>query len=149
MGLLILVFSRWEPLFASLYLYPASSTAAAALNLIGVETALDPSALPQGYCTLETIDGLYHVEYQCTGIFYLFVFLGAVAVYPTGLAHKAWGVLAGVPAFFAYSSLRIVLLVVIGHLLPAWLEISHLYLMVLLNLGFLVFLLAIWANRRP
>jgi len=149
MGLLIAAFSHWEPAFASLYLRPASSTAAAALNLLGIDTALDTSCLPLGYCGLETVDRRYHVEYECTGIFYLFVFLGAVAAYPTSHRHRAWGVLGGIPAFFALSTTRIIALVAIGHVVPSWLEFAHIYLMVLLNLGFLVFALAIWANRRP
>lgn len=149
MGVLILSFHQWESVFGAIYLYPISVASAMLLDFIGVPTVLDASRLAEGFCALATQKQLFHVKFECTGIFSLFVYVGVVAVYPTAVAHKAWGILAGIPAFFAYSAGRIVVLGVIGHLMPSWLRYSHIYLMVLLNLGFFLFLWAIWVNRSP
>jgi exosortase/archaeosortase family protein len=147
MGLLALSFSLWERLFGTLYLYPISVSAATLLNWLGVPATLDATPLADGFCALDTGLHLFHIEFECTGIFSLFIYIGAVLVYPSSFAPKVWGILAGIPAFFAYSALRIVVLVLISHLVPAWVQFCHIYLMVLLNLGFFLFLWALWVNR--
>jgi len=147
MSLLMLSFALWEQLFGTFYLYPISVTAATLLHWAGATAALDVSPLAQGFCALDTGVHLFHIEFECTGIFSLFIYMGAVFVYPASVAAKAWGILFGVPAFFAYSALRIVVLVLISQLVPAWLPFCHIYLMVLLNLGFFLFLWSIWIKR--
>ena len=148
-SLLVLSFDRWESIFASLYLYPVSLVTATLLDLIGVHATLDTSSLALGFCILVMEQITFHVKYECTGIFALFIYLAAIFAYPAAAAYKVRGVLIGISAFFAYSALRLVLLGLIGHLIPAWIRFCHIYLMVLFNMGFVLFLWASWVNREP
>ena len=144
-GLLALVFSQWQFLFDRIYLYPVSCAAAALLDLIGVGTRLDVSSLSLGFCLLIFDKVTFRIIPECTGIFALLIFLVAVLAYPTSPARKGWGLL-GIPAFFAYSALRLVVLGLVAHFQPDWIRFFHLYLMVLLNFGFMVFVWATWVE---
>lgn len=147
LALMALTFDRCEYLFSALYLYPMSHLVKILLCLVGVPTTLDAGPLNAGICVLTMERIIFHVKEECTGIFALFVYLAAVAAYPTSLARRIQGVLVGVPAFFAYSSLRLVLLGLIADLVPDWVRFFHVYLLVLTNIGFMLFLLASWASR--
>ena len=140
------VYSHLEPLFGYTYLYPVSQAVAILLDLIGVPTALY-TYLDQGFCALQMERTLFHVEYECSGVFSLCIYLGAVVIYSATWSAKMWGILLGIPAFFVYSVLRLVMLGLVGHLVPTWLEFFHIYLMVVLNLGFMFFLWTFWVNR--
>jgi hypothetical protein len=63
------------------------------------------------------------------------------------LAGENTRFLFGIPAFFAYGVIRVLGLGIIGHLMPSWVSFFHIYLMGLLNLGFLIYLWAFWVNR--
>lgn len=140
------VYAQLEPFIGYVYLYPISLTAATLLKAVGVPTALY-LYLDQGFCALQMQRHLFHVEYECTGVFSLCIYLATVGVYPTTWTARLWGFVVGVPAFFAYSALRLLGLGVVGHLVPAWIDFFHIYLMVLLNLGFLLFLWAFWVKH--
>ena len=144
---LALVFSRWQPFFDRAYLYPVSWTATNLLNLIGIGTRLDAAPLPLGFCLMIFETTTFRVIHECTGIFSLLIFLAGLLAYPTSAAHKAWGMLLGIPAFFAFAALRLVLLGLIVHLNLEWFKFCHLYLLVLLSLGFVLFLWTTWINR--
>ncbi len=133
--------------FASLYLQPISWSTASVLSLIGLPTTIDASSLVDGFCVLETEFTLLRVEFECTGLFSLFVYSAAVLAYPAPLVQRAVGVAGGLPAFVTYSVARLTVIGVIDHVIPWWLGWFHIYLMVLLNLGFFLFLWAIWVNR--
>ncbi|MFH1568200.1 MAG: hypothetical protein ABIL09_09400, partial [Gemmatimonadota bacterium] len=106
----------------------------------GVAAALDTSPLPAGYCVLSMERSLFHVTWECTGIFALFVYLAAVLAHPAPAARRARAALLGVPALFAYGVARLVALGLIGHLAPAWTHFCHVYLLVFMNVGFVLYL---------
>jgi exosortase/archaeosortase family protein len=134
-------------LFGHTYLLPISWTTASALNALGIPSLLDHSMLALGFCIVETEFTLFRVEFECTGLFSLFVYQGAVLAYPTDLRRRAVGVVLGLVGFFAYAVSRLVALGLIDYFAPWWLNWFHIYLMVLLNLGFFLFLWAQWVNR--
>jgi len=143
---LALAFSRWQPFFDKAYLYPVSWTATALLDLIGIGTRLDAGPLPLGFCLMIFEDATFRVIHECTGIFALLIFAAALLAYPAPMKEKLRGLLLGLPAFFAYSALRLVILGLVVHFQPTWIHFFHLYLMVLLNLGFLIFLWSTWVK---
>ena len=67
--------------------------------------------------------------------------------YPASLPQKGLGLLLGSVAFFLYSSIRLVLMGVVGQLMPQWLQVSHLWLMVLINVGVAACLWLCWVDR--
>jgi exosortase/archaeosortase family protein len=147
LGSLGLAFARWEPWFATGSIYPVSRAAAWLLELTGVPVVFDSHSLALGFCSVLVGQVSLRVIHECTGLFALFIYLAAVAAYPSPLTRRLWGIALGVPAFLVYSSLRLAVLGWIAHLVPGWLEFFHLYLLVSLNLGFAVFLWLYWMGR--
>jgi exosortase/archaeosortase family protein len=143
---LALIFSQWQPFFDRAYLYPVSWTATSLLDLIGIGTRLDADPLPLGFCLMIFETSTFRVIHECTGIFALLIFAAALFAYPAPIKQKLRGLLLGLPAFFAYSALRLVVLGLVAHFQPTWIHFFHLYLMVLLNLGFLIFIWSIWVK---
>lgn len=143
---LTIVYSYVEPLFGYTYLYPLSFLSAALLDLSGVPNDLYIH-IDQGFCALQMERNLFHIEYECTGVFTLCIYLVTVIVYPVVWVAKVRGIALGISAFFAYGVLRVLGLGLISHWVPSWLDFFHIYLMVALNLGFLLFLWAFWVNR--
>jgi len=141
-----LAYTHLEPLFAYLYLWPLSFVAATLLDLCGVPTIMF-SYIEEGFCALQMQRHLFHVEYDCTGVFWLCIYLTTILIYSTTWQAKIRGFLFGIPAFFAYGVIRVLGLGIIGHLMPSWVSFFHIYLMGLLNLGFLIYLWAFWVNR--
>ncbi|MBT6148242.1 MAG: hypothetical protein HN712_01775 [Gemmatimonadetes bacterium] len=146
-GILLVSFHAVEAVFGTLYLLPISWSAATLLDLMGIPAVFDAGPLAQGYCVVETLRTVFEVRFECTGLFSLFIYLAAVVAYPASGDHKIRGVAFGLPAFFSYSVLRLVVIGAIDHLVPLWLDWFHIYFMVLLNLGFFLFIWAIWVNR--
>ena len=147
--LLFLGFSYGESVLGLLYLYPISVSAAALLNLIGIPTSLSTDSLAEGFCALAMKGVVFQVKHECTGLFALFTYLAAVCAYPSRMVHKVWGVLCGVPLFFVYAACRLTLLGLIAQAMPAWLQYFHVYFLVILTLGFTMFLWATWVRRGP
>lgn len=140
----------WQTWLGIGYLYPLSWAATRLLDLLGVSAILDPSLLSRGTCILVMERAVFHVTYDCAGLFALFVYVAAVLAHPAAVTWRAAGIIAGASALFAYGVLRLVALALVGHLAPAWLSFLHLYLLVLMNVGFVVFLWATWVARaRP
>ena len=81
------------------------------------------------------------------GILAVYLYLTTILIYSTTWQAKIRGFLFGIPAFFAYGVIRVLGLGIIGHLMPSWVSFFHIYLMVLLNLGFLIYLWTFWVNR--
>ena len=142
-----LLFEHWQFLFTSGYMHPVSTVAALLLNAIGVETRLDTGSLSQGFCLLRMEGLTFRVIFECTGIFPLFIFAAATLAYPASLLQKGQGLFTGFIAFFLYSSLRLVLLGIVGHVMPHWVRFSHLWLMILMNVGFAIFIWLCWVTR--
>lgn len=145
---LALAFDHWEAGIGPLCLYPVSRAAGAVLDAIGVATLLDARQLAGGLCVLTMEATVFHVTYECTGISALVIYLAAVLAHPTTAAHRVVGVLLGGSALFAYSVLRLVVLGVIARLSPEHTQFFHVYLLVLMNVGFMLYLWSSWV-RRP
>ena len=149
LGLLSLGFSYGESALRRLYLYPVSLSAAALLDLLGIQTTLDTASMAEGFCALVMEGVVFQVTQECAGIFALFIYLAAVCAYPASTSHKVRGALWGIPLFFAYATCRLALLGLIAQAIPAWLQFFHVYLLVILNMGFTMFLWATWVRRGP
>jgi exosortase/archaeosortase family protein len=147
LGGLALVFDRLESLFGVLYLRPVSWAGALLLDLVGVSARLDSATLASGYCVIDMERTVFHVTYECTGVFALLIYMAAVLAYPASGRTRLRGVVAGVPAFFAYSAVRLLVLGLVAHLAPDWTQFFHLYLLVFMNVGFMLFVWSSWVNR--
>ena len=144
---LSLIFENWQSLFATGYLQPVSAVTAVLLNSLGVVTEMDASPLSQGFCLLRMEKLTFRVIFECTGIFPLFIFAAATLAYPASLRQKGQGLFLGFIAFFLFSTLRLVALGIVGQLMPQWVQFSHVWLMMLINTGFAVFIWLCWVNR--
>ena len=142
-----LIFENWQSLFATGYLHPISAVTAVLLNALGVATEMDASPLSQGFCLLRMEGMTFRVIFECTGIFPLFIFAAATLAYPATLRQKGQGLSLGFIAFFLFSTLRLVALGIVGQLMPQWVQFSHVWLMMLINAGFAVFIWLCWVNR--
>ncbi len=142
-----MIFENWQSLFAAGFMHPVSAVTALLLNALGVATEMDASSLSQGFCLLRMERVTFRVIFECTGIFPLLIFVAAALAYPASLAQKGLGLLLGIVAFFLYSSLRLVLMGVVGQLMPHWIQFSHLWLMVLVHVGFAAFIWLSWVDR--
>lgn len=147
LGLLALVFEYLQLFFVRIYMYPVSSSAAFLLNGMGIEAVLDTSSLLAGFCDLVVEGAIYRIIHECTGIFALLTFLALLLAYPASVSQKVQGAVLGIPAFFMYSSLRLVVLGAVATLKPEWVETFHLYMMVLVNIGFMFFVWMYWVAR--
>lgn len=141
------VFDWIQDFFVNAYMYPVARMATALLNLVGVAVELDSSMLRGGFCDLLLNGAIYRVIHECTGIFALLVFVALLLAYPTSPLAKIQGVILGLPAFYIYSALRLVIIGVVANSTPQWVELTHSYLMVLVNLGFLLFIWIYWLEE--
>lgn len=142
------VFYQKRSLFAWLYLKPMTHTAAFLLNLFGIESRIDLLGLSNGFCDLVLEQVAYRVKHECTGLFANSIFLAAVLAYPAGIRRKALGVLMGVPAFFVFGLFRLIIMALVAVVSPAHIELFHVYIMVIVSLGFAVALWMIWLGRE-
>lgn len=141
------IFVSCEAWFSSFYLWPITWTAASLIDLFGVSVLVyEPQDL-EGLCILEIGRFVFHVESQCSGISAFFIYLAALIAYPAKSGHKVRGALIGIPAFFAYGALRLVILGAIAITIPELLRFFHLYFMVILNLGFVMMLWGDWIRK--
>jgi exosortase/archaeosortase family protein len=127
-------------------MYPVSVLAVFLLNSLGIAADLDTSTITASFCDLILGGVVYRIIHECTGVFALLIFLALVFAYPASLFHKMQGVFLGLPAFYIYSALRLVILGAAAHFHSDWVELFHLYMMVLVNLGFLLFVWMYWID---
>ena len=139
----------WQrPLFAAIYLKPMARLAAFLLNRIGIESQIDPSGVPRGFCDLALKQVTYRVKHECTGLFASSIFLAAVLAYPTDIRRKALGILMGVPAFFVFGLLRLILISLVAVISPAHIQLFHVYIMVVVSVGFAIALWILWIGME-
>ena len=141
------IFLQWKPWFSDLYLWPISWTAASLIDLFGATVAAYDPVDQHEFTVIEIGRFVFHVEHQCSGISAFFIYLAALVAYPADWEHKLRGALIGLPAFFAYGTLRLVILGGIALTLTDLLQFFHLYFMVILNLGFVMMLWTDWIRR--
>lgn len=141
------LFAAAEIFFAKIYLYPVSIGAHFGLSLAGVPTVLDASGLDSGYCILGLPTVTFRIIHECSGLFALFILIAGLMAYPAQWRQKLGGIAVGIAAFLAYGAARLVVLGLIAHHLPGHFDFFHLYMMVLLNLGFALYLWMGWINH--
>ena len=147
LGVLAAVFELWRRHWVDLYMYPISSSAAFLLNAVGIGAELSAPILPEGVCQLALDNVVYRVSFECTGLFAFFICLACVLAYPTTVGTKIKGVFLVAPAFYVYSTLRLVILGLVAHFLPAHIELFHIYVMVLVNIGYVLALWLYWIQQ--
>lgn len=141
------IFLEYKSWFSDLYLWPISWTAASLIDLFGATVAAYDPIDQHEFTVIEIGRFVFHVEHQCSGISAFFIYLAALVAYPADWEHKLRGALIGLPAFFAYGTIRLVILGAIALTLPDLLQFFHLYFMVILNLGFVMMLWTDWIRR--
>jgi exosortase/archaeosortase family protein len=144
LGLLQALFRFWQPLIGGVYMHLISVGAVSILHLLGVSARLDTTSIASGFCLVRLDTLTLRVIHECTGLFSLFILIAAICAYPAPAFSKVWGVFLGAGAFVLYSILRLTVLGLVAHLVPGRIPVFHIYLMVLLNLGFTVFLWLAW-----
>jgi exosortase/archaeosortase family protein len=147
LGGLALLFELLRMPLVDFYMYPISYAAAWLLTGLGIDARLGEALLATGVCQLAVRDIVYLVTFECTGIFALFMCLAAVLAYPASLADKAKGVALVLPAFIVYSTLRLTIMGLVARFVPAQIELFHVYIMVLVNIGFVLFLWMYWVRE--
>lgn len=147
LGGLALGFELGRSQLVDLYMYPVSYAAAQLLNLAGVEAQLGATLLATGVCELAVQEIVYRITFECTGIFALFMCLAAVLAYPATPVDKVKGVVLVVPAFAVYSTLRLMVMGMVARFVPAQIELFHVYIMVLANIGFVLLLWMYWIRE--
>ena len=96
MAALALVFELSKSFFAWAYMYPVSTTATGLLGLMAFDATLDTTQLPLGFCEMILGRISYRVTFDCTGLFFLLVFLALTTAYPTSLKEKGFALALGV-----------------------------------------------------
>lgn len=146
LGVFALLFETGRGAFVHGFMYPVAVCTAGALRLLGIDAVLGQMQITAGMCHLAVESVVYRVTFECTGIFALFMCLAAVLAFPTGRRERLRGVLLVLPAFFCYSVTRMVVLGLVAGLAPDHIELFHLYVMVLVNVGFVVTLWLYWLD---
>ncbi len=124
-----------------LYMVPLTRLAQVALGLFGLPAKLVEPEAAAGFCLLQVEQVVYHVTFECTGIFALFLCVASVMAFPVRLSTRLQGLLLVIPAFVSYSAVRLVVLGLVAHWSPTHIDLFHLYIMVVANVGFVV---AVW-----
>ncbi|MDA0336161.1 MAG: hypothetical protein O2782_13430, partial [bacterium] len=135
---------RWDTALSLPWLQAISYATSHLLQMMGMTVSL--GAVPGDYAILSMQHVVFHVTRECTGVYALGLYVAAVLSYPTTLAQRFKALSWGVPAFFSYSIARLVLLAVIAAVAPGWSGFLHVYLLVIVNAGFLLWLWATWAS---
>jgi len=138
---------RWDAAFSLPWLQAISYSTSLLLELMGITVSL--GAVPGDYAILSMHHVVFHVTRECTGVYALGLYVAAVLSYPATLGQRFAALIWGLPAFFCYSIARLVLLAVIAAVAPDWTPFLHIYLLVIVNAGFLLWLWATWVNRLP
>ena len=84
----------------------------------------------------------------CTGLFTSALFVSGILSCPVEARKKLIGLLIGIPAFFVFGILRVVIMAVVAVTLPARVEVFHVYIMAIANLGFAMFVCEYRSQRR-
>ena len=141
-----ILFESWRRVWVDLFMYPVTYGAVLVLGFLGLQAQLSGLDATTGVCQLELEKVIYQVSFECTGIFALFLCVASVLAYPTRISHRIKGLGLVIPAFFCYSILRLVTLGIVAHLAPQHIDLFHLYVMVLVNIGFVLTMWMYWVR---
>lgn len=140
------LFDSFSGFVRSVYVKPLAGTASFFLHLGGIESSVisNPGL---GSCDLWFGVASYRITQACSGLFTCALYLSAILAYPVGSRKKAVGLLIGIPAFFTFGVLRVVIMAVVAVDWPSRVEIFHVYIMAIANLGFALFVWLYWFDR--
>ena len=140
------LFESMRAHWVDFFMYPLTRAAALTLNALGFDAhlaGLDPVV---GVCQLVLENVVYLVSFECTGIFALFMCVASVMAFPANGAEKIRGLGMVLPAFVCYSILRMVVLGIVAHFAPQLIHMFHVYVMVVVNIGFVLMLWLHWVH---
>ncbi len=140
------LFSYFQELVVRVYVSPLSEAASFLLYWIGISSEVTTN-LQEGTCTLLLGMTSYWITRGCTGLFTSALFVSGILSCPVNVRKKLIGLLIGIPAFFIFGILRVVIMAVVAVTLPARVEVFHVYIMAIANLGFAMFVWIYWFNR--
>ncbi len=138
---------RWDSALSVPWLEAISQVTHLLLRSLGVSVVL--GWIPGDAAILSMDHIVFHITRECTGVYALGLYVAAVLSYPAALTQRLKALSWGVPCFFCYSVARLLLLAFIAMAAPQWTGFLHVYLLVLVNAGFLLWLWATWVNRLP
>ena len=144
--LFFLLFSRYQELVVLAYVRPLSVAASFLLYGIGIPS-LVKTDLQAGACSLLLGMTAYWITRGCTGLFTSALFVSGILSCPVAVRKKLIGLLIGIPAFFVFGILRVVIMAVVAVTLPSRVGVFHVYIMAIANLGFAMFIWIYWFNR--
>ena len=144
--LFFVLFSHYQELVVLVYVKPLSEVASFLLQGIGIPSVVTTD-LQAGACTLLLGMTAYWITRGCTGLFTSALFVSGILSCPFDARKKLIGLLIGIPAFFVFGILRVVIMGVVAVTLPARVEVFHVYIMAIANLGFAMFVWIYWFNR--
>ncbi len=142
--ILTVSFNIFPDFYTGVFLEPVSRISFSILKLTGLNIHFDGRGLPFGICDLVLPHQILRINFGCTGLFVLFIFIAGIAAYPAGIKQKSIGMAVGIPAFAVYSVLRLVIMGFVGNWIPQYLDIIHNYLMILINIVFVLWLYTKW-----
>ena len=149
LGLTIVFFlllGRYQDFIILFYVRPLSYAGAFLLHIFGIQSkvVLD---LQAGICVLLLGQVTYAITQGCTGLHTYTLFVSGVFSYPTAAKKKLIGLIIGLPAFFVFGTLRIVIMGVVAITQPASVEVFHIYIMAIVNTGFAMFVWVYWFSN--
>lgn len=147
LGAFALLFEGGTTLWVRWYMVPLTRLAQGALALFGLPARLVEPVAGDPFCLLQVEQVIYRVTFECTGIFALFLCLASILAFPASWSARRRGVLLVVPAFIVYSTVRLVVLGLVAHWSPAQIDLFHLYVMVVANVGFVLTLWLYWLHH--
>lgn len=112
--------------------------AAAALAALGNARALGTQLQFNGF-EVTVVDA-------CDGVLPILIYIAAVLAFPSRLAHKAWGILIGLPVVLLINLLRVITLMIVGARWPAAFEHVHLYVWQVCVIAFALAAWIVWAE---
>jgi len=127
---------------AKFYVSPMSYAASFLLRGIGIQSDIVPK-IGDGICTLVLGGYSYIITQECTGLFTCALYVSLVLAYPVSLRKRLLGLLLA-PAFFVFGTLRIVIMGIVAVTDPSRIEVFHVYVMAIANLGFALYVWLFW-----
>jgi exosortase/archaeosortase family protein len=135
------LFETGRAAWVHLYMVPLTRVTQVGLGLFGLPAKLVMPDAGAGFCLLQVGQFVYQVTFECTGIFALFLCAASILAFPVSVSSRLQGLLVVIPAFISYSVMRLIVLGLVAHWSPSHIDLFHLYIMVVANVGFV---LAMW-----
>jgi exosortase/archaeosortase family protein len=144
LALLAVLFHALRSYLVGFFMMPLAGVAEAALSMLGMPASLGDPYASAGFVLLSIGSIVYRVTFECTGIFALLLCSASILAFPVPLTKRLQGLLMAGPAFVAYSALRLIIMGVVAYLSPEHIDLFHLYVMVVANVGFVLALWLYW-----